>query len=95
MRVTTLTLTLFVVACSVATGEERDWVYKDKLIRGEFLRFNNNRVYLKTGPAAAGRLLILKPWDLSKADQRWYRDYFVASVILRELQKLELSLPSQ
>ena len=33
------------------------------------------------------------PWIIAPVDQRWYRDHFIATKILEELEKLEITLP--
>jgi len=33
------------------------------------------------------------PWFIVPVDQRWYRNYFIANVIVQELEKLNMSLP--
>ena len=33
------------------------------------------------------------PWSVAPVDQRWYRDYMVAKIIVDELEKLDLKLP--
>lgn len=34
------------------------------------------------------------PWYVVPADQRWYRDYFIAKTLLKEISKLNLKLPT-
>lgn len=34
------------------------------------------------------------PWYVVPADQRWYRDYFIASTLLSEMEKMDLILPT-
>ena len=33
------------------------------------------------------------PWHIVPADQKWYRNYFVAKVVLEHLEKLDMKLP--
>jgi len=33
------------------------------------------------------------PWIIAPVDQRWYRDYFIASRILEAMESLNLQLP--
>jgi len=33
------------------------------------------------------------PWHITPVDQRWYRNYFIAEVIARELENLNMKLP--
>ena len=33
------------------------------------------------------------PWHIVPVDNRWYRNYFIASVIVRELEALNMKLP--
>ncbi|HQW11053.1 MAG TPA: polyphosphate kinase [Saprospiraceae bacterium] len=33
------------------------------------------------------------PWYIVPVDQRWYRNYFIADVLVRELEKLKMKLP--
>lgn len=34
------------------------------------------------------------PWNIVPADQRWYRDYFIAKTLVDEMKKMDLQLPT-
>jgi len=33
------------------------------------------------------------PWHIVPADRKWYRNYFVAKIVVEELERLKMELP--
>lgn len=57
-----------------------DWEERkhwDEYIKAYEYAFNNSEI----------------PWHIVPVDQRWYRNYFIADVIVTELEKLNMQLP--
>lgn len=66
---------------------ERNWKHKD----GDWEERKHWKEYMKCYEDAINRSSI--PWIVVPADQRWYRDYFVAKEVLKAFKKMDPKLP--
>lgn len=66
---------------------ERNWKHKD----GDWEERKHWKQYMKCYEDVLNRSEI--PWINVPADQRWYRDYFVAKEVLRALKKMRPQVP--
>jgi polyphosphate kinase 2 (PPK2 family) len=68
---------------------EKNWKHNE----GDWEERKHWERYMTCYQDAINRCNVI-PWQVAPVDQRWYRDYYIADVVLTTLKTLQIELPT-